>query len=113
MAECMERPLQLTEKHQTNKLIASHFSVGFHTSETFRFSQRDTTFGATAASILVSSTRRSGRMAFFHRNRRGTRTSRQGYMWGNGKKTWPTGRSYEGEWRKDSKFVKTRRYMVH
>lgn len=21
-------------------------------------------------------------------------------MWGNGKKTWPTGRSYDGEWRK-------------
>ena len=21
-------------------------------------------------------------------------------MWGNGKKTWPTGRTYDGEWRK-------------
>ena len=24
----------------------------------------------------------------------------QGYMWGSGKKTWPTGRTYDGEWRK-------------
>ena len=78
---------------------------------------RGTTFGVMAVSILVNSTRLRlakvkcndammsqmykwvSRQKCCHQNSNCCNV--QGYMWGNGKKTWPTGRSYDGEWRKD------------